>query len=287
VAVAYDPAGYAALAGSFDAAFTFCASALANAGGLDAFVAKASTVLPGTCAWAVAFGGATGDEQGAAVAVDPFGNVALGGQFSSASLTVGAATLANAGSTDIFVALLGAAAGRPSGQRPLAAPARTSLSGVALDSAQNVVILGGSLGGGLTVGPATCASAGPFVAKLAAATGAVLWATCLPTGTYCGGGGVAVGPGDAVVITGLLLGRAHGRRHHSWPARAARTPTWLRFTSAGAAAWATSLGSTANDAGASVALDASGQVLVTGSFQGTLALGLLRPSPPWARRTPL
>jgi hypothetical protein len=100
--VAVDSSGNACVAGYFSSSMTMGAYTLTNAGWSDVFVAKLNST--GGVTWASRFRGASWD-YGNGVAVDSSGNACVAGYFSS-SMTMGAYTLSNAGSWDVFVAMV-------------------------------------------------------------------------------------------------------------------------------------------------------------------------------------
>lgn len=56
------------------------------------------------------FGGSSGDDVAEHVATDPFGNILVAGEFSSATITIGTTTLTRSGGAfnDVFVTKLDA-----------------------------------------------------------------------------------------------------------------------------------------------------------------------------------
>jgi len=106
-AVSADASGNVLLAGQFQAALAFGATALTGTGAsLDIFAAKLTPALAPT--WAVRLGG-TGADDGRAIGADSGGRVWVAGVIGGA--TTGIATLTPAGGTDAFLLGLDAATG--------------------------------------------------------------------------------------------------------------------------------------------------------------------------------
>ncbi len=91
------------IAGNFkSSAITFGTSTLMNAGGSDLFFTKLDA--NGNFPWAFAVGGST-DDSVHCISADNIGNIYLGGEFSSDSITFGSNTLVNTtnGNSDAFI----------------------------------------------------------------------------------------------------------------------------------------------------------------------------------------
>ena len=289
--VAVDAGGNALVTGLFYGMATFgtgpAATRLIAAGGYDIFVAKFASA-DGAAAWAVRAGGTNPNSDGGyGVAVDAGGNALVTGLFYDvATFGTGPATvtLGVSGSSgpSAFVAKFAGADGAVAWAVRAGSPGSTLGAGVAVDAGGNALVTGGF---GVTTTFATSptatvlASAGyldVFVAKFGAATGAVVWAVGAggPNGDDVGTG-VAVDAGGNALVTGYFRGTAtFGTR-----------PVATGLVSAGAddvfvakfagtdgvAAWAVRAGGNSNnrDVSRSVAVDAGGNALVTGSFAGT------------------
>jgi|GEM_PF-961717 len=93
------PDGTVGVAGSFRNTITIGTNTLSTAGGIDGFVAKLDAA--GTPLWARKLGG-SGTDIVHALALDPYGGYVAVGSF-NASATFNATTLATSGSTDFFL----------------------------------------------------------------------------------------------------------------------------------------------------------------------------------------
>ena len=155
-AVAVDSSNSVYITGFFEGDVDFGGGVVqSTAASSDAFLLKLTP--NGDFAWVRTIGGSTFD-NGLAVAVRA-NTVVIAGLYTG-SMSVGGMTLTSAGSSDVFVQSL-TTDGAPKWIQSLGGSADDSTSSVALDSAGNVVVTG--------------AFATPFVAKLAAGTGAPLF----------------------------------------------------------------------------------------------------------------
>ncbi len=218
-----------------------------------------------------------GAGAGKSTAVDAAGNTYVTGSFIGTA-TFGAITLTSAGSFDIFVAKR-----NPAGVWQWATRAGGSSddsgNGVAVDGSGNVVVTGEFNSPTISFGATTLTNATGsgdlFVAKLTP-TGAWQWATGAGSSDDASGSSVAVDGSDNVVVTGffrsptitfgtITLTNAAALEYDIFVAKLTPTGAWQ---------WATSAGSSDDDSGSSVAVDGSGNVVVTGFFASpTLTFG--------------
>ncbi|MDF7815919.1 SBBP repeat-containing protein [Hymenobacter sp. YC55] len=217
-AIALDAAGNIYLTGSFQGTAAFGSTTLTSATSYypDAFVGKLTPT--GTWRWARAIGG-TEVDLGTALAVDATGNVYLAGDFRSATLTIGTATLTNASSShsvpDIFLTKLDPA-GNWQWAQQVGGPGADWVTGLALDVSGSVYMAGWFNGATCTFGSTILANAG----------------------------------GTAFTSDGFLT----------------------KLTAAGAHSWTTQIGGPGSEGSSAVALDASGNIYLTGSFTSSALL---------------
>lgn len=103
LAIAVDAAGSVFVGGNFSLRLDLGCGQRIGAGAQDAFVAKLASTT-GACLWNHTFGG-SGNDHITALAVDPAGNVVVGGHFGSTSITIpGGSTLSSQGQYDVFYA---------------------------------------------------------------------------------------------------------------------------------------------------------------------------------------
>jgi hypothetical protein len=147
---------------------------------------------------------------------------------------------------------------------------------LAVDGGGNVVV-GGYYRNAVDFNPGTGTTTlptvgGGFVAKLNA-TGGLTWARVIESTSSVFVYGLAVDAAGSVYATGTHFGTADfdpGIGTDSRTAAGTNDAYALKLTSAGNYAWAETFGGTGNDIGWGIAVDASGFVHLTGSFQGTV-----------------
>ncbi len=282
-AVATDAAGNVYTTGAFQGTVDFDPGAgtsnLTSAGTNDIFISKLNSA--GNFVWARQLGG-TLDDQGNGITVDSSGNVLTTGYFrGTVDFDPGAGTsnLTSAGGDDIFVSKLDSA-GNFVWARRLGGTGGTSFDrgqGIAVDASGNVLTTGpfsGTADFDPGAGTSNLTSAGSndiFVSKLNSA-GNFVWAGRLGGTSADAGFGIAVDGSGNVVTTGQFLGTADfdpGAGTSNLTSAGSGDIFVSKLNSAGTFVWAGRLGGTGNDFGQGIAVDASGNVLTTGSFNGT------------------
>ncbi len=231
---------------------------LVSAGNSDLLVAKFDAA--GNHLWSARYGG-VGNEIGTAVAVDKSGDVIVTGYFSG-SFNLGGDTLVASG-TDVFVAKLDGS-GKHIWSEALGGSGNQAARHAGVDDAGEIAVIGMAnpavdLGGG----PKRATAAGTlcFAGKLGP-TGAHLWSMafgCTENPYTPLGPRIAVSPSGSAYATGTFL--APGATPFAFAVDPSGAPKWsLAFSSK----WGEGLG---------IALDPSGNVLVTGSAQGGIDFG--------------
>ncbi len=221
-----------------------------NAGIADAFLAKYDA--SGGLLWTRQIG-TSGNEESYAVAVDGAGNAYITG------LTTGNLGAHNAGGQDVFLAKFD-----PSGALLWVRQTGTSNNdfgeGLAVDSAGNSYIAGGTLGG--LVGT----NAGAIDAFLMKYDSSGVWQWTRQFGTldYEEGSAVAVDSAGSVTVTGYTGGALGGANAGGNDAFVAR------FDASGTPLWTRQVGTSANDYGFGVGVDGAGHTYITGYTQGSL-----------------
>ncbi len=285
---AVDAAGNVYVTGGFDGTATFGTTTLTSAGGSDLFVAKRTP--SGTYQWVAQVAGAA-DEYGAAIAVDAAGNVYVTGGFASSPATFGPTiSLDNnnpGGATyDVFVAKLNAAGVWQLAVRGGGSDDDVSTS-LAVDGSGNAYVTGYFRSSTATFGPTgatpitlTNTSTGSFpantfVAKLDAA-GIYQWATSA-TGFSNICSSVVVNGNDQVYISGAYRDSRVMFGPIVLPQPLGPIGSYdlfvARLTAAGAWEWAIAASSRDRVISRDMALDESGNLLITGGFSGRLTLG--------------
>lgn len=273
-AVALDGAGNVFVAGQSQIT-SFNGVTLTNLGRI--FIAKYDN--SGNPQWARKAGGSTAGQfdQATALAADAAGNVYLAGVFAGATADFdGGTSLANRGGTDAFVARFSPAGGLQWVQQ-LGGAQDDRANGLAVDSAGNAYVVGeftGAIqlpGTNLTTG---VSDQNAFIARIDP-TGAVNWARqaggTLPDSARA----VTVDRSNQVFVAGYFSGAAAfggdtlvsvGNTYDAFLARLDTNGTFAFAQQAGGS----DLG---GDFGLGVAVDPSGNALLTGYFNGASALG--------------
>jgi hypothetical protein len=266
--MAVDNDGNAIITGYFKGTATFGVTNLKSAGSLDIFVAKLDK--DGAWQWAVSAGGSSYD-WGEGVAVDSSGNVYLTGLFCG-SAWFGNILLISEGSDDVFVAKLNS-----NGEWQWVVRAGGTNSelgnGVAVDNNGNVIITG-RFRESVSFGPFTLTSVGEcdvFVAKLNC-NGDWLWAVSAGGSSYDNGIGVALDASGGIYIIGYFEGIATFgstmlTSEGDWDVFVAK------LNSDGVWQWAKSAGGSGYDEGRDIAVDSSGNVIITGNFHVSASFG--------------
>jgi hypothetical protein len=266
------------LTASFSDPVDFGGGLIIGTSGSNILLAKYAA--DGSYLWAKAFPG-TGSGAAMAAAVDANGNVIITGYFTS-SFNFGGGSLVSAGGSDIFVVKLTAA-----GEHVWSKRFGSDYSGgwpgdeggcaIAVDSSGNVLV-GGQFNGTVNFGGATFSSGGTagnkdgFVLKLSGLNGSHLWSKQI--GDINSGDtvkGVATDSTGNVVVTGMYQGT---QDFGGGPLASSGNDIFVaKYTGAGAYMWAKRFGGMLGDSGNAVAVDGSGNVVVTGYFAGTVDFG--------------
>jgi hypothetical protein len=267
-AVAVDGSGNVVMTGYFNGTVNFGGSNLVSSGGNDIFVAKYNSA--GIHQWSQRFGSTTNDE-GRAVAVDGSGNIFVTGYFTGAISFTGSG-LISAGGNDIFVTKINAA-GLPQWGQRFGSTSNDLGEALAVDGSGNVLVAG-YFQGTVSFGGVNRVSAGLtdiFVAKYNS-VGVHQWSQRYGDTLNDEARAVAVDGSGNVLVTGYFQGTADfgGGSLVS----AGDTDIFVaKYNSAGVHQWSQRFGSTSSDHGLGVAVDVSGNVVVTGGFQLTVSFG--------------
>ena len=248
------------------------------------FVSKLDS--DGNFVWAKGFGGASAD-VGRVIAVDSLGNVYTTGYFNGTvdfDPGAGEANLASAGGFDGFVSKLNSS-GNFVWAKGLGGISTDEGYSIAVDSSGNVYTTGyfrdtADFDPGAGVAALTSASAGVneiFISKLDS-SGNFVWAKGLGGTAADVGRSIAVDSSGNVYTTGYFIGTADfdpgvgvaNLTSASGSGGTDRDVFVSKLDSSGNFVWAKGLGGTAADESNSIAVDSSGNVYTTGSFNGTV-----------------
>jgi chitodextrinase len=271
--IGVDTSGNVLVIGQFQGTVDFGGGSLISAGGADIFIAKYSS--SGSHLWSKRFGG-TGNDVGYGIAVQGNGDMALTGYFGNYGSPVdfGGGPLTSAGGPDIFVAKF-SASGVHAWSRALGGTGQDTGLSVGVDGGGNVVVTG-YFQGTVNFGGGSLSSAGAtdiFLMKYSA-SGAHVWSKRFGGVSDDRGTGVAVsGTGD-VVVTGYFNATADFGGGAQVSTGGADI-FLAKYSSAGTHTWSKVFGTAYGygDVPHGVALDASGNIALTGSLLGPVDFG--------------
>jgi hypothetical protein len=270
LAVAVDAAGDVYVTGTFISFLSLDAYLLFNNGLEDVFVAK-FRASDGYTLLAGSFGNA-GSDAGLSIAVDESDGLLVAGFFSD-TVYFGGAPLVSAGSYDVFLAKYSAATGAHQWSQRFGGASTEAANSVAVDAAGNV-FLGGHFMGSANFGGAPLVSAGDqdvFLAKYDSG-GTHQWSQRFGGTGDQSASSLAVDDSGGLVVTGHFYNTVD---FGGGPlSNAGQSDIFVtKHNSAGAHQWSQRFGSTDVDWGKTLAVDAYGTVVVTGSFNGTVSFG--------------
>ena len=218
----------------------------------------------------------SGGVNDSAAALDGSGNGLYTGKFST-SATFGSTTLTTPNSTSgIFVAKLS-----PSGAYAWVAKANGTQTGsyvfpddIAVNSGGDSVVTG-YIQGSVTFGSTSMSTTGSirdlYVARLDK-NGSFAWTAQAKSTDYTKGLAVALDGSNNVYVAGYLNGSAT-LGNTTVKTKGSGDILVAKIYSTGKFAWAANAGGTDADEGHGVAVDSSGNLYVTGSFNGTATFG--------------
>lgn len=269
--VAVDSGGNVYVIGSFSGTVDFGLGPV-TAASPAIFLLKLSP--QGTTLWCKQFGGTTGVNVGFAVAVDSHDDVLITGYYGyfifGGGVDFGTGVLSSSGGRNIFIAKY--------------APDGTALwaqgmgggssdmdwgSAITVDRRDDSVLVAGNFSGSVNLGGGALSGGGAFLAKYSA-TGGYVWAQGFASAAATA---VAVDPNGNFALVGTFSGSVNFGAgtlvyHGSADVFVAK------FAPTGACLWSKNFGSsTGGDALYGVAVDASGNVIITGTLLGNVDFG--------------
>lgn len=268
--VAADGSGNVFITGNFFSTVDFgSGSNLTSAGGADIFLAKYGS--DGSYQWSKRFG-TSGNETGYAVSADASGNVVVTGQFQGTVDFGGGPLVASGSSADIFVAKYDASGAHVWSKR-FGSTQNDEAHGMDVDASGNVVITGSfqlsvDFGGGPLTSPTGLSM---FLAKYDA-NGAHQWSKhFVGLGSEIGNA-VAIDAAANIVVTGQYAGNVDfGGGPLNWVA--ASDCFIAKFDANGVHQWSHGYGGSSSDPAYGVAVDAAGNVAISGYFINTANFG--------------
>jgi hypothetical protein len=259
--VSVDAAGNVFVPGSFSGTAAIGGTSLSSTAGYDGFVAKLDS--SGTFLWAQTLG--SGNTDAYNVALDGAGNIYVAGDVTGPA-TFGGTSF---GSANGLVAKL-SSSGTVLWAKGVGGSGSDYATSVAVDHSGNVYLMG-NFQGTATIGKTTLTSAAgnTFLARLDG-SGTVKWAEVLAGGHY--GAELALDAAGNLYVAGGFTGTAHFGSTTLTSAGGIDAYV-ARLNSAGAVQWAHSFGGSGYDYAYGLAVDGSGNVYLSGLFQGTASFG--------------
>ncbi|UCH85120.1 MAG: PQQ-binding-like beta-propeller repeat protein, partial [Candidatus Latescibacterota bacterium] len=271
--IALDSGGDIVITGGFTMTINFGGGVLVSAGSEDMYLAKLSG-LDGGHIWSRRFG-SEDLERGVGIAIDDDSNVIVTGQFDGTA-NFGGGNLTSAGNFDVLVAKYDAA-GFHIWSKSFGSPTRDQSLDVTVDEHGNVIATGKFIGSGIDFGGGPLNSTGiydVFLAKLDA-NGDHLWSKSYGSPTNDSGAAVAVNENGDVSITGDFSGSvSFGGDTLTAPGNMGEGDIFVaKYRADGSHVWSQRFGNEHSELGSEIAVDEAGNVVVTGSFYGTVDFG--------------
>ncbi|WP_437836578.1 hypothetical protein [Sorangium sp. So ce1153] len=268
--VAIDGAGNVLIAGEFSGTVDLGGGPLTSVGTSSIFLAKLDPA--GNHLWSKRFGAVGGRSGSRTIAVDGAGNVILAAVSSGGAIDLGGGPLPSAGDYDALVAKLDPAGNHLWSKRFGDASFQDG-EGVAVDASGNVSFVGlltgqADFGGGVL----TSAGQNDIVVVKLDPLGNHLWSKVFGDADDQYGITIASDASGNVVVGGWFLGTVD---FGGGPLVASGLNDGFAamLDASGNHVWSRSIGGGGNDAVISVALDATGNAAVLGSFEGVADLG--------------
>ena len=273
-AVALDAMGNIVVAGEFKGSLTIEDKTLQSGGSVDVFVAKFTP--DGALLWASEYGDDANNQVAYGVAVNEGGEVFVTG-YVDGSIDFGKGPL-EADGRDVFVAKIGPdgdGAGADKWAKLLDGSDDQIGWGIAAGTDGSVVVTGDfeielDYGGG-----ALTSKGGHdvFVVKLSSGDGSTLWQKALGDAADQYAYGVSVGANGHVAVGGQFWGTIDAGGGMTIDAASGSDAFVIDLAADGMPRWIRSFGDSGDEHCETVAMDASGQVLMLGHFDGSFPLG--------------
>ena len=226
----------------------------------------------------------TGIDPGANADLDSAGNVYVTGAFTGTA-TFGSFTLTNAGGSDIFLAKMDRT-GNVAWARRAGGAGNDAGAGVAVDRAGNVHLTGTfqeSAGfGGFSLAGGGAGSG--FVAVLDR-DGNTLWTRKVGGTGMTRATRLACDAAGNTVLLGSFTGTVSSTGGLSVTSAGESDVLLAKFSASGVSLWTKRFGGAGSDQGTGLALDPTGNIFVTGTFQDTASFGTLRLGGDWISQT--
>lgn len=267
-AIDVDGAGNVGITGKFELGIDFGGGLLACAGPGDIFVAKLST--NGAYLWATSVGDAL-PQEGRDVAFDPAGNLYVTGGFQG-TVDFGGGALTSGGADDIFLAKY-SPQGAHLWSKGFGNASAQYGQGLATDAQGNVIVTG-NMHGAVDFGGGVLTTAGAYDVYVARFDGGGnhLWSQRYGSPLDQIGYEAAVDSAGNVALVGAFQG-VLDTGSGAMTSAGGYDIFAAKVTSAGAPVWSYRYGDALEQYARAVAVDALGNVYVTGRVQGTVDFG--------------
>ncbi|KAA9331919.1 SBBP repeat-containing protein [Adhaeribacter soli] len=269
ISIAIDASGNSYVTGAFSGTASFGSTTLTSSGNDDVFTVKYDAF--GAVVWAVK-GDGPGYDGGMGIAIDGSGNSYVTGFFQS-NIIFGTITLTGDGGLDMFTVKYNAS-GAVMWAVKGSGTSNDSGADIAIDGSGNSYVTG-FFSGTATFGGITLTSNGPsdvFAVKYNA-SGAVIWAMKAGGNGADSGADIALDGSGNSYITGTFVGTANFGGISLTSSSGSDDVFIVKYDASGTVLWAVKGGGPGNDKGLSIAIDASGNSYVTGTFRGTASFG--------------
>jgi hypothetical protein len=264
--VAVDASGNVAIGGYFSGAVDFGTGALTSAGLLDIVTGKYDS--SGTAIWTKRFG-STSDDTCNAVAMDSSGNAFITGTFKGV-VNFGGSNLTNSDAGDVYVAKYLSAAGAHSWSKKISGAGSEVSLGETVDSSGDLVVVG-SFNVNANLGAGFVNTAGVediFIVKYLGTDGSFVWGHTYGSTASDKGTCVVVDSSGNFFMGGTFAGSFSLGGTNIVSSGAFTDGLIAKFDNAGVHQWSKRLGAAPGFING-IAVDSSGNVLVTGYFQNT------------------
>ena len=223
-------------------------------GGNDAFVAKYSA--NGSLLWTRQFGTSVLDAANS-VSVDASGNAFVAGQTSGAL-----PGQSSAGGSDFFV-IKYSADGSLLWTRQLGTTAADGATSVSVDASGNVLVVGATVG---ALGGVTNPSGSDVLVARYNTDGTFFWARQFGSSSMDAANSVSLDTSGNAIVAGYTSGVLPGQS-----SAGGNDAFVTKYSASGTLVWTRQFGSSENDSGDSVKVDASGNAFVAGQTSGALS----------------
>ncbi|HTF04735.1 MAG TPA: SBBP repeat-containing protein [Bacteroidia bacterium] len=264
--IAIDGSGNVYVTGAYNASISFGSIKLTNKGEADLFVAKYDT--NGKVLWAKGAGGTRGDE-GQGIAADANGNVYVTGYFSETA-AFGTVKLTGAGSWDVFTAKYNTN-GDVLWVQSAGGSAGDTGKNITTDRSGNVYVTGSYDSYSFAFGTIELKHFGGddiFTVKYDS-NGIVLWAKGSGGDINDEGGCIATDVNGNVYVSGYFRSSEITFGSFILKKNGGGDVFTVKYDSNGNVLWAKSMGGDSDDNAHGMAVDASGNVIVTGSYKSS------------------